>query len=105
MAYDISRRTSLKGLFNGAAVAVGVPLLDVFLDGNGTAMAASGKPLPTRFGAWFWGLGCNPPRFFPSKAGPDYDLKIELEPIRALKKKINVLGEFGVPLDGSPNFP
>ena len=41
MAFDLSRRTALKGIMNGSAIAVGVPLLDVFLDGNGTAMAAT----------------------------------------------------------------
>ena len=39
MGYDISRRTALRGVVNGAAVAVGVPLLDLFLDGNGEALA------------------------------------------------------------------
>ncbi len=82
MAFDLTRRTALKGLINGAAVAVGVPLLDCFLDGNGEALAAQpGAPVPVRFGTWFWGLGVNPSRWFPTKAGADYDLKPELAPI------------------------
>ncbi len=105
MAFDLSRRTALKGLVNGAAITVGVPLLDAFLDGNGQALAATGAPVPVRFGTWFWGLGVNPNRWFPSKAGKDYDLKPELEPIRALQHKISVLGNFNVPLDGAPNLP
>jgi hypothetical protein len=105
MSIDLSRRTALKGMLNGAAITVGVPLLDVMLDTNGEAMAATGAPVPVRFGTWFWGLGVNPSRWFPSKAGPDYDLKPELEPIRALQAKINVLGNFTVPLDGAPNLP
>ena len=100
----LDRRTALRGFVQGAAVTVGVPLLDLFLDGNGTAMA-NGAPMPTRFGTWFWGLGVNPPRWFPSKIGPNYDLKIELEPIRAYQQKINVFSDFSIPLDGRPNLP
>jgi hypothetical protein len=105
MAYDLSRRTALRGLIGGAAVTVGVPLLDCFLDGNGQAMAATGAPVPIRFGTWFWGLGVNPNRWFPDKAGSGYDLKPELTPIAPLQHKINVLGNFNVLLDGAPNLP
>jgi hypothetical protein len=106
MAFDLSRRTALKGMLNGAAVAVGVPLLDAFLDGNGTALAATGAPVPVRFGTWFWGLGVNPNRFFPTEAGAfGAELPPELAPIAPLKHKINVYGNFNVPLDGAPNLP
>ena len=105
MAFDISRRKALRGLLNGATVAVGVPLLDIVLDGNGEAMAATGAPVPIRFGTWFWGLGVNPTRWFPDKPGPGYDLKPELAPIKDYADKINILGNFNVPLDGAPNLP
>jgi hypothetical protein len=105
MAFDLSRRTALRGLLNGAAVAVSLPLLDVFLDGNGEAMAATGAPVPVRFGTWFWGLGVNPNRWFPSAAGPNYELKPELAPIKAYQSRINVYGNFNIPLDGAPNLP
>jgi Protein of unknown function (DUF1552) len=104
MTFDLNRRTLLTGTMRGAAVSVGLPLLDIFLDSNGAAMAATGGPLPVRFGAWFWGLGVNPPRWVPDKVGKDYDLKIELEPIRALQHKINILSDYNVPLDGKPNL-
>ena len=45
----ISRRGFLRGTLNGAAVSVALPFLDVFLDGNGKAIAATGTPLPQRF--------------------------------------------------------
>ncbi len=105
MAFDLSRRTALKGLLGSAKVAVALPLLDCFLDVNGEALAATGAPVPIRFGTWFWGLGVNPNRFFPTKPGPDYDMKPELAPIAALRSKINVFGNFNVPLDGAPNLP
>jgi hypothetical protein len=84
---------------------VGVPLLDAFLDGNGQALAATGAPVPVRFGTWFWGLGVNPNRWFPSNPGKDYDLKPELEPIKAFQNKISILGNFNIMLDGAPNLP
>ena len=105
MKMDLSRRTALKGIVNGMAVTVAIPFLDCFLDGNGEALAATGAPLPARFGTWFWGLGVNPPRWYPKNFGPDYDISIELEPIRALKQKINIFGNFNIPLDGNPNLP
>lgn len=105
MTFTLDRRTALRGAVNGMAVAIGLPLLDVFLDVNGEALAATGAPVPVRFGTWFWGLGVNPPRWFPSKAGADYDLKEELAPIAPLKHKINVLSDFALPLDGKPNLP
>ena len=105
MAFDISRRLALKGMMNGAAITVGVPLLDIFLDGNGVAMAATGAPVPVRFGTWFWGLGVNPSRWFPDNPGSGYDLKPELEVIKDHAHKINILGNFNVMLDGAPNLP
>ena len=105
MAFDLTRRKAMRGMAGGMAVTIGLPLLDAFLDGKGEALAATGEPLPLRFGTWFWGLGANPGRWFPDRVGPDYDLKSELEPIRAVKHKVSVLGNFAVPLDGAPNLP
>ena len=102
---ELTRRTALRGFINGAAVSVSLPLLDIFLNENGTAMAATGANLPVRFGTWFWGLGVNPLRWFPKKIGADYDLPVELKPIEAYKNKINIFGGFNVPLDGAPNIP
>ena len=56
MKLRFSRRSVLRGMLGGAAVYMGLPALDVFLNGNGTAFA-NGAPLPVRFGTYFWGLG------------------------------------------------
>ena len=54
-----TRRSVLRGALGGTAVCVGIPALDIFLDGNGKAYA-DGAKLPLRFGTYFWGLGLTP---------------------------------------------
>lgn len=99
-----TRRNILRGTLRGSALAVGLPLLDLFLDGNGTALAA-GAPIPARFGTWFWGCGINSARWIPDKLGRDYDLKAELTPIGPYKDKVTVLSGFNCVLGGAPNLP
>ena len=41
----LSRRTILRGAVKGAAVGMALPFLDIFLDGNGQALAATGQRL------------------------------------------------------------
>jgi Protein of unknown function (DUF1552) len=104
MTKRISRRTVLRGMLGGAAVSVGLPLLDCFLNGNGTALA-QGSPLPVRFGTWFWGCGMNPDRWVPTKEGADYDLSPELEALVPVREHVSVLSGFNTVLDGRPNLP
>ncbi|MFM7734585.1 MAG: hypothetical protein ACKPBU_01195, partial [Alphaproteobacteria bacterium] len=73
----IDRRTVLRGMLGGAAVSIGLPLLEVFLDDHGSAYADGGA-LPVRFGTWFWGCGLNPGRWVPKKLGADYDTPAEI---------------------------
>lgn len=104
MSKELSRRTVLRGMLGGVAVSVGLPLLDVFLDRNGTALAG-GAPLPVRFGTWFWGCGMNPDRWVPSVEGPDYDLAPEIEPFAGIADQVSILSGFSAILDGRPNLP
>ena len=69
----VNRRSVLRGMLNGAAVSVSLPFLDLFLNENGTALAATGQPLPERFGTWFWGLGIDPGVFMPKTVGANYE--------------------------------
>jgi len=39
MRAGFSRRKVLRGMMGGAAISVGLPLLDCFLNSNGTALA------------------------------------------------------------------
>lgn len=98
-----NRRNILKGIVHGSAVTVALPLLDLFLDGNGEAMAA-GTPIPTRFGTWFWACGVNANRFFPDKTGSDFEFKEESKALAPFKNKTTIFSGFNVILDGAPNL-
>ena len=85
----LNRRRVLRGMLNGGAVTVALPLLNVFLNGNGTALA-SGEPMPVRFGTWFWGLGSTSSIFNPKKTGPNFDLPEEIASLARVQKHINL---------------
>jgi len=97
----------LKGIMGGAAVTLGLPLLDAFLNDSGTAFAATvgGGRLPVRFGTWFWGCGMIPDRWQPKTVGENYDLPPQLAPIANVKQHVSVLTGFDVILDGKGNLP
>ena len=98
---DFSRRRLLRGMLDGGAVTVALPLLDCFLNGNGTALA-DGKPLPVRFGLWSWGLGMNRSVFVPKKFGKDFDFPEEIQSLAPFKDHINLLSNFTVYRDAAP---
>jgi hypothetical protein len=64
---NLHRRTFLRGMLQGSAVVVALPLLDVLLDPHGEALAKPGPDvsakggssdgLPLVFGTWYWPLG------------------------------------------------
>lgn len=97
------RRSFLRGTLGGAAVSVGLPFLDIFLNSNGSAMAATGGPLPQRFGTWFFGCGMNPPRWNPTTQGMDWALTPELEPIAPIRERMNVISGYSVLMNGEAN--
>lgn len=86
----LNRRTVLRGMVGGVAVNVALPLLNCFLNTNGTAFA-SGKPLPVRFGTWGWGLGMTKSIFVPQKYGPDFDLPEEIVALAPIKRHMNLI--------------
>jgi len=97
-------RAALRGSLGGAAVSVGLPYLEIFLTGNGDAVAATGAPLPRRFGTWFWGCGMNPKRWNPTEEGRGFELPPELAPIAGVRDQVSVLSGFNVVLDGETNL-
>ena len=100
---NLNRRRVLRGMLNGGAVTVGLPLLDVFLNGNGTALA-DGKPMPLRFGTWFWGCGMNARIFTPAKTGTAFEFPAESAPLQKVRKHINMFSNFNAYRDGAPNL-
>jgi hypothetical protein len=98
--FDLNRRRVLRGVLNGGAVTVGLPLLNVFLNGNGNALA-DGKPMPVRFGTWFWGLGMSKSIFVPKQTGADYEITEEMEPLKDVKKHFNVFTNLTAYRDGA----
>ena len=86
----ISRRRVLRGMLNGSAVTVALPILNCMLNDSGTAFA-SGAPLPVRFGTWAWGLGINADIFVPRKIGTNYDLPEEAAALRPVRDYINII--------------
>ncbi|MGE0408424.1 MAG: DUF1552 domain-containing protein [Amphiplicatus sp.] len=107
MKSRFNRRSVMRGALGGAAVYVGIPLLDVFLDGNGLAYADSGARLPTRFGTYFWGLGLTHTpagtRWVPTKTGPGWEMTPELQSLAPVKEKVTVFSGFRAIGDGKPN--
>jgi Protein of unknown function (DUF1552) len=105
MAHDLTRRRLLRSTLNGAAVALALPILDMALDTGGEAFAATGAPLPVRFGTWHWGCGMNPHRWVPASTGAAWEMTPELEPLAAFRKDINLFTGFAAMLDGRANEP
>src|SRR5690606_19462016 len=86
----LTRRRVLRGMMNGAAVTVALPLLNSFLNDNGTALA-SGARMPVRFGTWGWGLGITANIFVPQKVGADFDLPEEISALAPVRQHINLI--------------
>lgn len=101
----LSRRSILRGAANGAKIAVALPFLDMFLDINGEALAATGQRLPTRFGTWIWGCGFVPERWIPATEGNNYEMPIDLAPLAPYRKQMALFTGFDVKLDGVANKP
>ncbi len=99
----LHRRTLLRGMLQGSAVAVALPLLDCFLDGNGAALA-DGRPIPTRFGTFFWGCGLTRQLFLPKSTGANYEDMPQLASLKPFKAKLNLLSGYRAYLDSRPNI-
>ncbi len=100
---ELSRRRVLQGMLEGGAVVVALPLLDCFLNDNGTALA-SGEPMPLRFGTWFWGLGMAEKVFVPKTVGRNYDLPPEIVALAPVRDQVNLYTNFNAYRDTSPNL-
>src|SRR5690349_7053838 len=86
----LHRRAVLRGLLGGAAVGVGLPALEIFLNDNASAYA-DGDPFPKRFGIFFWGNGTLPDRWIPEGTGPAWELSPQLAPLGPVKDHVSVV--------------
>lgn len=102
MSKKVSRRTVLRGLLGGATVAVGLPALEIFLDGHGTAYA-DGTAFPRRFGVFFWGNGVLPWNWVPEQEGRNYTMSEQLLPLERHRDVMTIISGTDVKTGG--RFP
>lgn len=101
VSQSLGRRKVLRGL---GGITAGLPLLDCFLNTNGTALA-NGQPLPLVFGVWFWGCGLNPGRWEPKTTGKITELGPGLVALTPHIPKMNVYSGLSAYLSGKPILP
>jgi hypothetical protein len=99
----LSRRRVLRGMLNGCAVSVALPMLNCFLNESGTALA-SGQSMPVRFGTWFWGCGMNAKVFTPKQFGANWQLPEEIAALQRVKEHLNLFSNFNAFKDAAPNL-
>lgn len=90
MAKHLSRRTMLRGIVGGSTVAVGLPILEAMVNGNGTALA-SGAGLPVRFMTYYWADGINIELWEPAVTGAAWQLSPALASLAPVKDYVSVL--------------
>lgn len=87
--YQLKRRTVLRGMIGGSAVAMSLPLMEAMLDENGEAHA-DGTNRTKRFVSWFFGNGVYLPNFEPAQVGASWQLSPALEALAPVKDYVNV---------------
>ncbi len=95
----LPRRTFLRGLVGGTALALALPVLDVMLNDDGTRHA-DGSPLPLRLMTWMWGNGCRLESWVPKTTGPNYELSPALASLAPYRDNFTVLTGFKNPVAG-----
>jgi hypothetical protein len=94
MTITLNRRTVLRGMLaTGAAVSVPLPLLDIMLDRNGTALAQTGALVSPLYVTWFFGNGTLPGLWKPANTGvgENWQLSPQLVPLADFKSHLTVL--------------
>ena len=100
----LNRRTLLRGMLGGAAIGVGLPPLEIFLNAHGTSYAGeTADGFPRRFCLFSWGNGMLPDRWVPSSTGEGdaWQLSDQLQPLAAFKADLAVVTGMRV---GVPNI-
>lgn len=90
----LDRRQLLRGTLGGLSFGLALPALEAMLDGNGTAYAQTGQPIPRRLGVFYWGNGVRLDRWNPARTGADWRLSPALAPLEDVKPYINVVSGY-----------
>ncbi|HET6584337.1 MAG TPA: DUF1552 domain-containing protein [Nannocystaceae bacterium] len=93
----IPRRTVLRGILGGTAIALPLPRLAGMLNDNGTAYADGGVLRP-RYLTWFFGNGADPAHWVPAAVGEGaaWAPSAALAPLAEFKEWLTVLSGFDV---------
>jgi hypothetical protein len=83
----ITRRTLLKGV----GVTMALPWLESLSGWGGESPAGATPAAPQRFAALFMGNGVSPPNWGAKGSGADMELSKSLEPLSALRPRLNVV--------------
>ena len=99
---DFSRRRFLQGALEGVGYSIALPYFDCMLTNNGNALAATGDPLPLRFGTFFWGLGygLDINHWIPNGAGSQWSIPVSghgLSGLTAHKEYLTVFSNYSHP--------
>ncbi len=89
----LDRRTVLRGMLTtGATATIGLPLLDIMLNQNGTALAQD-EPLMPVYATWFFGNGTLPNLWNPQNTGvgAEWALSSQLAELTDLKSYLTVI--------------
>ena len=87
----LSRRSFLAGTTGaGAAIRLGLPVLDAMLNPNGNAYASQ-EPVESRFVLWFNGNGIPERYWIPAETGAGYRMTPCLSPLAPFRNDIHVI--------------
>jgi hypothetical protein len=91
---SLDRRTVLRGLLaTGGAVTIPLPLLEIMLNDNGTALAQTGAAVTVPYVTWFFGNGSLPGKWKPTATGTGtaWSLSPQLQPLADFKSHLTVI--------------
>ncbi len=93
----ITRRTLLRGVFQGSAVALSLPLLEISMG----RQARAGAGFPRRFGLYYWGNGNLPDHWTPEGTGSEWTPSPLLEPLKGLTDVVSVISGMTVKVENT----
>jgi hypothetical protein len=97
--FKLSRRTMVRGIVGGGAIALALPPLEAMFDNNGRAYADN-TPIPKRFGVFFWGNGVKQDRWIPSNTGVGWTPSPALESLAGVRDYVSVVSGMNIAQGG-----